>query len=349
MKEYINLDGTKVGQNFDPYIVAEMSGNHNGKIENALAIIKEAKKCGANAVKIQTYKPDTITINHDSKEFIKQKGLWKGWKLFDLYEEAHTPWEWHERLYEYARKLDITLFSSPFDKTAVDFLENIGNPIYKIASPEIIDLELIKEVAKTQKPLILSTGMASKEEINEAIEVAKNTGNENIVVLHCTSAYPAPAEEANLITIKKIRDEFNVITGLSDHTEGTIISNIAIALGACLIEKHFIIDKKNGGVDSSFSIDSKELKSLVDQSILSRKSIGNPSFQPTSSEQVVLKNRRSLYVVRDIKEGDFLTTENIKSIRPGYGMLPKYISTVIGKRAKRKLKFGEPLQKDMFF
>ena len=349
MSKNIILDGIEVGVDSSPYIVAEMSANHSGKIENAFKIIKKAKECGASAVKIQTYKPDTITINHNSEEFIIQKGIWKGWKLHDLYQEAHTPWEWDKKLFEYSREIGITLFSSPFDETAVDFLEELGNPIYKIASPEIIDLELIKKVANTQKPIIISTGMATKKEISEAIEIAKNNGTKNIIVLHCTSAYPAPLNEANLITIKKIRKEFNVLSGLSDHTEGTIISSIAIAMGACVIEKHFTLDKKDGGVDSTFSINPEELKQLVRFCRISKNSIGKPSFKPTKSEELIFKDRRSLYVVKDIKKHELLSHENIKSIRPGYGMLPRYLSSVLGKKAKRNLKFGEPLNKDMFF
>ena len=349
MAKNIILDGSEVGVGVSPYIVAEMSANHGGNIENAFKIISKAKECGASAVKIQTYKPDTITINHDSKEFIIQKGLWKGWKLYDLYQEAHTPWEWHKKLFEYSREIGITLFSSPFDETAVDFLEELGNPIYKIASPEIIDLELIKKVANTQKPIILSTGMATKKEIAEAIEIAKDNGARDILVLHCTSAYPAPLNEANLITIKIISEEFNVLSGLSDHTEGTIISSLAIAMGACLIEKHFTLDKKDGGVDSTFSINPEELKQLVKYCRISKNAIGKPSFKPTKSEEIIFKDRRSLYVIRNIKKGELLSRKNIKSIRPGYGMRPKYISRILGKKAKRDLIYGEPLNEDMFF
>ncbi len=344
----ITLDGVVVGSDHDTYIVAEMSGNHNGKLENALDIIREAKQCGANAVKIQTYRPDTITINHDSKEFVKQDGLWKGRKLFELYEEAHTPWDWHYELFNFAKEIDITLFSSPFDESAVDFLEDIGNPIYKIASPELIDLPLIKKVASTQKPLIMSTGMATKREIYEAIKTAKENGAKDLIVLHCTSSYPAPLSEANLVTIKNIMDEFEVLSGLSDHTEGTFASTIAVSLGASLIEKHFIINKKNGGVDSSFSIEPEGLKRLVKECKLTKEVMGKLSFQPTESEKIVLKNRRSLYVVKDVKKGEELSKNNIKSIRPGNGLLPKFYEDVLGKKATRDLKFGEPLKKDMY-
>ena len=344
----ILLDGVKVGPKYKPYIVAEMSGNHNGDFNRALEIIKQAKICGASAVKIQTYKPETITIDHDAPEFIKKDGLWKGRKLFDLYREAHTPWEWHEKLFDYARKIGITLFSSPFDSTAVHFLEELGNPFYKIASPEIIDLPLIKEIAKTRKPLIISTGMASLEEIGDSINTARENGAKNIIVLHCTSAYPAPVNDSNLITIKKINEIFGVLTGLSDHTEGTIISTIAVSLGASLIEKHFTLNKNDKGVDSSFSIDKIELKKLVKDCNLSRLSIGEPAFKPTESEKVVLKNRRSLYVVEDIKKGSKLSISNIKSIRPGNGLAPKYLPKVLGRKAKRNLNFGEPLDENMF-
>ena len=263
MKDFIDIKGRKVGRNFPPYIVAEMSGNHNGSIQNAIKIIEEAKKSGADAVKIQTYRPDTITIDHDSPEFIISDGIWKGRKLFELYQEAHTPWDWHETLFEYASEIGITLFSSPFDDTAVDFLEKLDNPVYKIASPELIDHELIRKVALTNKPIIFSTGMGTHEEINQAIEIVKNYGVNDIIVLHCTAAYPAPIEEANLSTIPEISKRFNVITGLSDHTTGIIVPSLSIALGASLIEKHFTLDRTKGGVDSKFSLEPNELKALV--------------------------------------------------------------------------------------
>ncbi|WP_269623230.1 pseudaminic acid synthase [Prochlorococcus marinus] len=343
----IEIDGKKIGEGNKPYIVAEMSGNHNGSIKNALKIIKTANECGADAVKIQTYTPDTITINHNGPEFIIKDGLWEGRKLYELYEEAHTPWEWHQEMFEYAKKIGITLFSSPFDYTAVNLLESLNNPIYKIASPEIIDLELIKKMAKTKKPLIISTGMATLFEIEEAIKTANLEGANQIVVLHCTSSYPAPIKEANLSTICEIREKFNVITGLSDHTKGTFIPTLAIALGASVIEKHFTLDRSKGGVDSEFSIEPKELEKLVQDCESANIAKGTPAFKPTDSESIVLKNRRSIYVVKKINKGELITTDNVRSIRPGKGLLPKYINKIIGHRASRDIEYGEAFELSM--
>ena len=343
----IEINGQKIGKGEKPFIVAEMSGNHNGSINNALNIIKTAKECGADAVKIQTYTPDTITIDCNRPEFIINEGIWKGRRLYELYQEAHTPWEWHEELFKYARNIGITLFSTPFDKSSVSLLEKLNNPIYKIASPELIDLGLIKEVAKTGKPIIFSTGMGSLDEIEEAIETVKNVGSNKIIVLHCTSAYPAPIEEANLSTIPEIENRFKVLSGLSDHTKGTEVSKLAVVLGAAVIEKHFTLDKTQGGVDSEFSIDPTDLKRLVNETKTASICIGKPAFKPTKSESMVLKNRRSLYIVKDIKKGEIIQTENIKSIRPGNGILPKYIDSIIGKIASRDLYFGEPFGFDM--
>ena len=343
----IELNGRKIGNGNTPFIVAEMSGNHNGSINNALSIIHSAKQCGADAVKIQTYTPDTITIDCDNPEFIIKEGLWKGRGLYELYKEAHTPWEWHEELFKYAKKIGITLFSSPFDKTAVEFLEKLNNPVYKIASPELIDLELIREVARTSKPIILSTGMGTLEEIGEAISTAREEGCKDLIVLHCTSSYPAPIEDANLSTITEIKRRFNVLSGLSDHSKGTEVSKLAAVMGASVIEKHFTIDKSKGGVDSEFSIEPDELKKLVKETQIASSCIGNPAFQPTKSESEVLKNRRSLYIVNDLKKGDAITRKNIRSIRPGNGILPKYINDVIGKIAIRDLKYGEPFDFSM--
>ncbi len=335
------INGRKIGEGNDPFIVAEMSGNHNGSINNAVSIIKAAKDCGADAVKIQTYTPDTITIDCDKPEFIINEGIWKGKRLYELYQEAHTPWEWHEELFEYSRKVGITLFSTPFDISSVAFLEKLQNPIYKIASPELIDLELIKEVAKTGKPIIFSTGMGSLQEIEEAIETARNEGSKKIIVLHCTSAYPTPIEEVNLSTITEIKKRFNVISGLSDHTKGTEVAKLATAMGAALIEKHFILDKSKGGVDSEFSIEPNELRKLVNEARIASLCRGQPAFKVTKSESIMLKNRRSLYIVKDIQKGEVISTDNIRSIRPGNGVLPKYMNSVLGKLASRDLYFGE--------
>ena len=343
----IKIDGRSIGDGYPPYIVAEMSGNHNHDLTRALSIIDAAKLAGADAVKLQTYRANTITIDHHSDDFIVQGGLWHGRRLFDLYEEAHTPWEWHESMFDYAKKIGITIFSSPFDDTAVDFLEDLGIPAYKIASPELIDLPLIRKVARTGKPIIMSTGAANLEEITEAIQTARDSGANELVVLHCTAAYPAPLEEANLATIRELADRFNVVTGLSDHTLGTTVAALAVGLGASVIEKHFTLARSDGGVDSAFSLEPQELADLVVTARTAKSAIGKPTFSPTESESNVLKNRRSLYVVKAICKGELLTSENIRSIRPANGLKPKYLDLVIGRRAARDLHFGDPLSLDM--
>ncbi|MDC3175774.1 pseudaminic acid synthase [Prochlorococcus sp. AH-716-D13] len=343
----IEINNKKIGIGFEPYIVAEMSGNHNGKIENALRLIKKAKEAGADAIKLQTYKANTITINHNSPEFLIEGGLWDGRNLYDLYEEAHTPWDWHKELFEYAKEIDITIFSSPFDETAIDLLEELNTPAYKIASPEIVDLNLIKKAASTGKPIIFSTGMASKEEIKDALEAILSENNKQIIVLHCTSAYPTPLDETNLSTLVDIQNSYKVLTGLSDHTLGTKISSYACLLGACFIEKHFTLDRNNGGVDSTFSIEPEELKKLVKECKEIKNIMGYPNFNITKSELAAYKARRSIYVVKNIKKGEFFTKNNIRSIRPGNGIKPKYIDKILGLKASKDIKFGEPLSTDM--
>lgn len=343
----IEINGRKIGNGYNPYIVAEMSGNHNRDIKNALNLIKAAKESGADAIKLQTYTPDTITINHDNPEFIVNGGIWNGRKLYDLYEEAHTPWEWHEQLFRYAEEIGITIFSSPFDLTAVDFLENLNCKAYKIASPEIIDLELIKKVALTNKPIVISTGMANQEEIKDAIQVANKNGNNKVIILHCTSAYPTPISESNLSTISEISRLFNVHTGLSDHSLGVDVACYACVLGACLIEKHFTLDRNKGGVDSEFSLNPYELKKLVEESKKINSILGNPAFGPTNAESISLTGRRSLYVVDKIRKGQEFSYKNIKSIRPGNGLKPKLLEKIIGLKASRDIEFGEPLDLNM--
>ena len=343
----IEINGRKIGNGYNPYIVAEMSGNHNRDIKNALNLIKAAKESGADAIKLQTYTPDTITINHDNPEFIVNGGIWNGRKLYELYEEAHTPWEWHEQLFRYAEEIGITIFSSPFDLTAVDFLENLNCKAYKIASPEIIDLELIKKVALTNKPIIISTGMANQEEIKDAIQVANKNGNNKVIILHCTSAYPTPISESNLSTISEISRLFNVHTGLSDHSLGVDVACYACVLGACLIEKHFTLDRNKGGVDSEFSLNPYELKKLVEESKKINSILGNPAFGPTNAESISLTGRRSLYVVDKIRKGQEFSYKNIKSIRPGNGLKPKLLEKIIGLKASRDIEFGEPLDLNM--
>lgn len=343
----VAIEGRFIGPGHSPYIVAEMSGNHNGELERAFRILDAAKAAGADAVKIQTYRADTITIDHTGPGFVVEGGLWDGRRLFELYEEAHTPWDWHGPIFDYGRKIGITVFSSPFDPTSVDLLEALGAPAYKIASPELIDLPLIRYVAKTGKPIIMSTGMATLEEISEAVEAARGAGAKDIIVLHCTAAYPAPTDEANLSTIAEIARRLGVITGLSDHTMGTVVPAIAIALGADVIEKHFTLDREDGGVDSAFSLDTAELTELVKVARMARQTIGSPAFAPTKSEAIVLKNRRSLYVVAPVAKGEVFTSENVRSIRPGYGLKPKHLEAVIGRVAARDIPFGEPLEVSM--
>lgn len=344
---WVNIAGRRIGPGEPTYIVAEMSGNHNGDINRALQILDMAKKAGADAVKLQTYRADTITIDHNSPEFMLNGGLWDGRRLYDLYEEAHTPWEWHAAIFEHAKQIGITVFSSPFDPTSVDFLENLGAPAYKIASPELIDLPLIQLVAKTGKPIVMSTGMATLEEIEEAIAAAHQGGATEIIILHCTSAYPAPIEESNLATISEIARRFSVVVGLSDHTPGTVTSIAAVSLGASFIEKHFTLSRADGGVDSSFSLEPAEFSELVTSARMAQNAIGSPAFEPTQSEQQVLKNRRSLYAVTSIAKGELFSEENVRSIRPGYGLKPKYLYSILGRQATRNINFGEPLDFSM--
>ncbi|HFQ4863317.1 TPA: pseudaminic acid synthase [Vibrio vulnificus] len=332
-----------IGKGHKPYIIAEMSGNHNGDITRAIELIKAAKDAGADAVKLQTYTADTITINHDSEEFMIRGGLWDGSKLYDLYEQAHTPWDWHKTLFDEAEKLGITIFSSPFDHTAVDFLESLNAPAYKIASFELIDLPLIRKVAATGKPMIMSTGNANLAEIEEAVAAAKAAGATDIVLLHCTSGYPTPASQANISTMAVMRDAFGVEVGLSDHTMDIGVSVAAVALGACVIEKHFTLARADGGPDSAFSLEKEELKSLVTNCNMAFEAIGKPNFISTEVELQTKVHRRSLYVVKDIKKGEVFTEEHVRSIRPGNGILPKYLDDVIGAKATENVSFGTPL------
>lgn len=347
INKQIKIAGRSIGAGLPPYIVAEMSGNHNHDLHRALKIVEAAKEAGADAVKLQTYTADTITINSNNNEFIVKGGLWNGRRLYELYEEAHTPWEWHAPIFEHARRIGITVFSSPFDSTAVDFLEDLEAPAYKIASPELIDLALISKVAAAGKPIILSTGAATLEEITEAVGTARHAGCEDLVLLHCTAAYPAPAEEANLATLSDLARRFNVVVGLSDHTLGTSVSSLAVGLGASLIEKHFTLSRADGGVDSAFSLEPHELAELVRSSRTAQLAVGSPTFGPTASEASVLRNRRSLYVVKAIAKGDVFTKDNVRSIRPANGLKPKYFESVLGKVAARDLSFGEPLEFSM--
>jgi N-acetylneuraminate synthase len=344
MSNHITIDGRKIGPDYPPYIIAELSANHNGDIERAYKIMEAAKEAGADAIKLQSYTHDTITIDHNSEEFQIKGGLWDGQSLYELYKSAHMPWEWHKPLFEKAKELGITIFSSPFDFTAVDLLETLNAPAYKIASFEVIDLPLIARVAKTGKPMIISTGMATQEEIQEAITTAKNNGCEELVVLQCVSGYPAPPEQYNLRTIPDIAKRFNVLSGLSDHTIDNATAVASVALGACLIEKHVTLDRNGGGADDSFSLEPKELTQLCKDAKTAWLSLGQVNYDKTEAEKGNVKFRRSLYAVKDIKSGDVLTEKNMRSIRPGFGIEPKHYFAILGKKVKQNIAKGTALQ-----
>jgi len=326
------------------YIIAELSANHGGKIEIAKETIKAAKEIGANAIKLQTYTADTITLNSDSEDFIIKGGtLWDDKKLYDLYVEAALPWEWHKELFEYAREIGIDIFSSPFDKTAVDFLEQFTPSAYKIASFEITDYELIRYTASKGRPIIISTGIATIDEIQDAVDICRGEGNNNIVLLKCTSAYPAPLEEANLLMVPSLAQTFNVISGFSDHTLGSTAPIVAVTLGAKVIEKHFILDKSIGGADADFSMDKEEFTSMIKAIRETEKLLGKVDYNMTEKKKQSRCFSRSLYVAKDIKKGELFTEENVRSVRPGYGMHPKYLKDILGKIATRDYTFATPL------
>lgn len=341
------VDGQPIGEGHPPYIIAELSGNHNRSLDRALQLVEEAKKAGANAVKLQTYTADTITIDHDGPEFQIHGGLWDGRTLYDLYAEAHTPWEWHEPLFARGRELGITVFSSPFDFTAVEFLESLDAPAYKIASPEIVDIPLIERVAATGKPVIMSTGMASRQDIDEAVQAVRRAGGRDLALLHCISAYPTPVDQCHLASLPELAHRYDVTVGLSDHSLGTTAAVVSIALGARLVEKHFTLSRSEGGVDSAFSLEPEELARLVVDCRDAYAAIGRPAVERPSVEQATLRSRRSLYVVADIKQGEIFTAGNIRSIRPANGLAPKYYRHVLGRVAARDLKRGTPLAADM--
>lgn len=347
MLKKIKIDGRVIGAEMPPYVIAEMSANHNGHIETAFKIIAAAKQAGANAVKLQTYRPDTITLNFASDDFRIRGGLWDGRALYDLYEEAHTPWDWHAPLFEFARKIGITIFSSPFDSTAVDLLENLNAPAYKIASFEAIDLPLIKYVARTGKPMIISTGMADAEEIREAIDAAHDGGCKQLAILHCVSGYPAPAKDYNLKTIPDMMQRFGLVTGLSDHTLDNTTAICSVALGASIIEKHFTLDRNGGGPDDSFSLEPAGLADLCQGARIAWDALGCVDYGRKSSELGNVQFRRSLYIIEDIKSGEIFTNKNIKSIRPGFGLQPKHLEAFVGQRAACEIKRGTPVSWDM--
>jgi N-acetylneuraminate synthase len=342
-RNIIQIQERIIGDGYPPYVIAEMSANHNGDISKAFNIIDMAKKAGADAIKMQTYTPDTLTLDSDLPDFQLTDGLWAGRSLYKLYQEAYTPWEWHKPLFDYARKVDINIFSSPFDSTAVDLLEDLNAPAYKIASFEAIDLPLIKYVAATGKPMIISTGMADADEIQEAVEAAREGGCRQLAILHCVSGYPAPAHDYNLRTLADMRQRFNVPVGLSDHTLDNTTAIASVALGACIIEKHVTLDRSGGGPDDSFSLEPQELEELCIGANTAWKALGHVDYGRKSSEQGNVKFRRSLYFVRDLKVGDEITADAVKSIRPGYGLEPKYLFDVVGKRILQDVKVGMPV------
>ncbi len=347
MHSTFSISGRSICREQAPYVIAEVSANHNGSIDRALQTIKAAKESGVDAVKIQSYTPDTMTIDSEADDFVVHDGLWKGRTLYDLYSEAHTPFEWHARLFGYARELGITLFSSPFDETAVDLLESLDAPAYKVASFELVDLPLVKYIAQKKKPMLMSTGMASIEEIGEAIEAAKSNGCDKVAIFHCISSYPAPLDQANLAAISFLRKEFNVEVGLSDHTLGNLACVVATALGATLIEKHFTLSRAEGGVDSSFSLEPTEMKLLVNDTKRAFSAIGDGSLSRPEAETPNVIFRRSLYFVEDIEKGEVVQPRHIRRIRPGYGMAPKYLDDVLGKKLAKPVKRGERVTADV--
>ncbi|TAA40325.1 pseudaminic acid synthase [Corallincola spongiicola] len=337
------IDGRPIGPEHPPYIIAELSANHNGDLSRALKHIEAAKAAGADAIKIQTYTADTMTIDCDKPNFKIKGGLWDGYSLYQLYQEAHTPYEWHQAIFDKAHELGITCFSSPFDETAVDLLESLNAPAYKIASFEAVDLPLIKRVAETGKPMIISTGMANLSEIEEAVTTAKENGCSDIILLHCISGYPVPAEQSHLSTIPDLAARFNVLTGLSDHTLGTTVAVASIALGANLIEKHFTLSRADKGPDSSFSLEPEELKTLCQETKIAWQAIGKAGYERKPVEEANLTFRRSLFFVKDALAGETITPQHVRRIRPGQGLAPKFYDDVIGKKAAKDITRGTPV------
>lgn len=347
MKNFF-IEGIEIGEGCKPFIIAEMSGNHNASLEKALAIVDKAAECGAHAIKLQTYTPDTMTINHSGGLFSinDSKSLWNGRNLYELYQEAHTPWDWHYEIFKRAKEKGIIVFSTPFDHTAVDFLEAIGVSAFKIASFENTDLILLKKVAQTGKPVIMSTGLATVADLEESVNVLRQNGCEKLVLLKCTSSYPSSPKNTNLVTIPHLSNLFDVHVGLSDHTLGIGAAIASVSLGAKIIEKHFTISRAEGGVDSAFSIEPNELKLLVEESERAFLSLGHIQYGIQDSEKRSLRFKRSIYVVKDISQGDRFTTENIRIIRPGDGLKPKYFNEILGKKASNNIKRGTPLNWD---
>ena len=343
MAKHTTILGREVSDKVPPYIIAEISANHNGNVENAFKIIDMAKRCGADAVKMQTYTPDTITLNSSKDDFVIKDGLWKGRTLHQLYEWAHTPWEWHAEMFAYAKEVGITLFSTPFDATAVTLLEELNTPAYKIASFECTDLTLIQRVASTNKPLIISTGMANDSEIGEAVDTALKFGSGELTLLHCVSGYPSPAGEYNLRTIADMKNRFGVHVGLSDHTLDNTTAIAAVALGAVMVEKHVTLDRNGGGPDDSFSLEEDGLRELCSSTQTAWQSLGKVNYERTEAEKGNVKFRRSLYYVRTLKEGDIITENHIRSVRPGFGLPPKYYNKLIGSKVTMSVEENSPV------
>ena len=342
----ITIAGRRIAADSPPYVIAELSANHNGSLDTAMAIVEQAKLAGADAVKLQTYRPDTITLDSDGPGFVIEGGLWHGRRLYDLYQEAHMPWDWHRPLFDRARALDIPIFSSPFDRTAVDLLEDLNAPAYKIASFEAIDLPLIRYVAGTRKPMIISTGMADADEIDEAVAAARDGGCTELALLHCVSGYPAPAADYQLRTLTDMIGRWGVVTGLSDHTLDNTTAIAAVALGAALVEKHFTLDRDGGGPDDSFSLLPHELAQLCQGARTAWSALGRVDYGRKSSEIGNAQFRRSLYFVKPLRAGDTVTADAVRSVRPGFGLAPKHLDAVIGKRATRDIAANTPVAWD---
>lgn len=341
------IAGRQIGPGQPPYLIAEMSGNHNGDIGRASAIIEAAAEAGAEAIKLQTYTADTLTIDCDRPDFVLQVGLWKGRKLYDLYREAHTPWEWHEALFRKGQDLGLAVFSTPFDETAVDFLEALAAPAYKVASFEALHLPLLRRIAATGKPVLLSTGMCDLAEIGEAVDTLRQGGCSELLIFHCTSGYPTPVEDANLLAIPRLGDEFGVPIGLSDHTMDNGVAIAAVALGAAAVEKHFTLHRADGGPDSAFSLEPAELAGLATGLRAAWLALGQAEFQRAPSEQGNIIFRRSIYAVRDIAAGDAITAENVRIIRPGHGLPPRDFARLIGRRARNAIAYGTAISWDL--
>ncbi len=339
----VTIDGRPIGPAHPPYVIAELSGNHNGDIGRALDMVAIAKEAGADAVKLQTYTPDTMTIDCDDDLFRIKEGLWAGRKLYELYGEAQTPWEWHQELFEKGREVGITVFSTPFDPSAVEFLASLDAPAFKIASFEATDLPLIRCAAREGRPLVVSTGIANLGEISEAVAAVRSEGNDSIVLLHCVSAYPAPVADSNLKTIAHLGETFAAVPGLSDHTLGTSVAIAAIALGACVIEKHVTLRRSDGGPDAAFSLEPHELSELTKQVREAWQAVGEINYERKASEGQMEVLRRSIFVVEDLAEGETFTNQNVRCIRPGQGLPPKHIEDVLGRRASRAISRGTPL------